>query len=276
MSLIHSIQSLPPYLVAPLRLGLWLLLLSLLFVPLEYFCALRPSPLTLRARLHDLVYYFLSSLLPGLVLAVPLAMLASVAHATLPAALPAALAALPLAARLGLAFAISELGFYWAHRLTHLVPLLWRFHAIHHSPEHVYFMVNTRAHPIDMLFTRLLGLTPLYIVGLAGPGIEGSVTPVSVILLATVWGFLIHANLPVRLGPLEWLVATPAFHHWHHSRRDHANRNFASMLPLLDRLFGTYYLPPHWPAEYGLEQALAPSLSAQLLDPLHPHKIDRT
>ena len=54
------------------------------------------------------------------------------------------------------------------------------------------------------------------------------------IALGIVWGFFIHANLRWRLGPLEWLVATPAFHHWHHSRNDHINRNYASTLPLLD------------------------------------------
>jgi sterol desaturase/sphingolipid hydroxylase (fatty acid hydroxylase superfamily) len=277
MSLIHSLQShLPAYALAVLRLGLWLLLLSALFVPLEKWWGLRRSAPAARERWHDLVYYFLSSLLPALLLALPLAMLAMAARALLPAALPAAMAALPLAARLGLAFVIGEVGFYWGHRLTHAIPLLWRFHAIHHSPQHLYFMVNTRAHPVDLIFTRLVGLAPLYVLGLAGPGIEGSVAPVSVILVATVWGFFIHANLAIRLGPLEWLLATPAFHHWHHSRRDHTNRNFASMLPLLDRLFGTHYLPSHWPAEYGIEHPLPPTLGAQLLDPLHPQKINKT
>jgi len=88
----------------------------------------------------------------------------------------------------------------------------------------------------------------------------------------TTWGFFIHANLRWRLGPLEWLVATPAFHHWHHSRNDHINRNYASTLPVLDRVFGSHYLPRHWPAEYGTDTPHADTLGAQLLDPLLPAK----
>ena len=64
------------------------------------------------------------------------------------------------------------------------------------------------------------------------------------------------------------MLATPAFHHWHHTRCEHANRNFASMLPLLDKLFGTWHLPDTWPAAYGIDQPLAPTLAGQLLDPL--------
>ena len=93
-----------------------------------------------------------------------------------------------------------------------------------------------------------------------------------VVLSGTVWGFFIHANVRWRFGPLEWLIATPAFHHWHYSRVEHTNRNYALMLPLLDRLFGTLYLPQRWPSDYGLEAALPTTLGAQLIGPLRPEK----
>ena len=49
------------------------------------------------------------------------------------------------------------------------------------------------------------------------------------------------------------LIATPAFHHWHHSaEREAVDKNFAVHTPILDILFGTYYLPDRWPTEYGL------------------------
>lgn len=83
------------------------------------------------------------------------------------------------------------------------------------------------------------------------PTVAGSAAPAALIVLGTLWGFFIHANLRWRFGPLEWFVTTPAFHHWHHSRHEHINRNYASTLPFLDRLFGSYYLPRHWPAEVG-------------------------
>ena len=129
------------------------------------------------------------------------------------------------------------------------------------------FLVNSRAHPVDMVFTRLCGLIPLYVVGLAGPGAGGSAVPALVVVIGTLWGFFIHANLRWRLGPLEWLAATPAFHHWHHTRTDHIDRNYASMLPVMDRVFGTYYLPRQWPDAYGTETPMPPSLGGQLIAP---------
>ena len=48
-------------------------------------------------------------------------------------------------------------------------------------------------------------------------------------------------------------IATPAFHHWHHSAdREAVDKNFAVHTPIWDILFGTYYLPDRWPTEYGL------------------------
>jgi lathosterol oxidase len=49
------------------------------------------------------------------------------------------------------------------------------------------------------------------------------------------------------------LIATPSFHHWHHSAEPEAiDKNFAVHSPIWDRLFGTYYLPDRWPGTYGL------------------------
>ena len=113
-----------------------------------------------------------------------------------------------------------------------------------------------------MVFTRLCALAPLYAVGLGGPtwAPADSVVPALVLVIGTAWGFFIHANVGWRFGALEWVVATPAFHHWHHTLTGPINRNYASMLPWLDRVFGTHHLPPdRWPAQYGV----APEAAAE-------------
>lgn len=243
---------LPTFAVNVGRLCLWLALLSLVFVPLERWLAVRKARLPRRALAINLGLYFLNSLLPAAVLSALMAVVTVAAHAALPPALPAALGALPLAIKLPLSLLIAEIGFYWGHRLSHRLPWLWYFHSVHHKPEHLYFLINTHAHPVDMVVTRLFGMTPLYILGLAGASAGGSATPALVIIIGTIWGFFIHSNLQVRLGPLESMVATPAFHHWHHTSIAPLDRNFSSTLPFLDRVFGTWYLPDHWPSAYGI------------------------
>jgi sterol desaturase/sphingolipid hydroxylase (fatty acid hydroxylase superfamily) len=153
----------------------------------------------------------------------------------------------------------------------HVVPVLWRFHAVHHSANDIDFLVNTRAHPFDIVLGRLCGIVPLYVLGLAGPtGAIGAGMPVLVVFLGTVWGYFIHSNLRLRFGPLAWVVSTPAFHHWHHAFSP-TDKNFASLLPVLDRVFGTYHAPPNgWPVHYGTNDPIPASLPEQLVHPFLP------
>lgn len=261
------------FLLNVVRLSVWLVLLTVLFAPLEHLFAQRPQKLFRAAVLTDLGYYFLSSLLPSTLLSLPLGVLAASAQLLLPSAYMAAVADLPVWVRTVMALVLGEIGFYWGHRWSHEIPLLWRFHAIHHSAEHIDFLVNTRAHPVDMVFTRLCGLAPLYALGLgSGTANAPGVVPLIVVLAGTVWGFFIHANLRWRLGWLEQLVATPAFHHWHHTLADHTNRNYAAMLPGIDRLFGTFHLPDQeWPSGYGIDTPIPSSLPGQLMQPFTRH-----
>lgn len=253
-----------------LHLGVWLVLLTIIFVPLERWFALQPKHLRAKTQVADIGYYFLNSLLPAAILSVPVALLAAGVRQVTPAAFSEAVASLPLWARLVAGLVVSDIGSYWGHRWSHESPFLWRFHAVHHSPEHLNWMMNTRAHPVDMVFTRLCGLVPLYALGLAqsNHGVSGDMVPVYVTLIGTVWSFFIHADVRWRLGPIEWVISTPAFHHWHHTNDHNRDRNYAAILPWIDRLFGTHFLPGHWPPVYGIDHPVAPGMKAQLLDPM--------
>src|SRR6187402_629002 len=212
------------------RLGLWLILLAVIFVPLERLFALHPRHGPRAGLATDLGFYFLNSLLPALLIGVPMAALVTVAHRIVPGVFYIWVAALPLWLQLVAAFLIGELGFYWGHRIAHVSPLLWRFHAVHHAPEALDWLINTRTHPVDMVFTRLCGLAPLYLLGLAGRGAaDGNMAAILLVLVGTIWGFFLHANVKWRLGPIEHLFASPRFHHWHHTRSGPIDRNFASM-----------------------------------------------
>jgi len=279
-SLQSLLASLDPRLLAHVlqifRLVVWLVVLAAIFTPLERLFGLHPKKIFRPAILTDLFYYFLSSLLPSLILSVPLALVASAVHHVIPHDYTAAIAAWPLWLRVGASLFVGEIGFYWGHRWSHEIPFLWRFHAIHHSPEHLDYLVNTRAHPVDMVFTRLCGLVPLYILGLASPARgSGSLIPVLIILAGTLLGFFIHSNVRWRFGPLERLIATPAFHHWHHTNDSPTllNQNYSPMLPWVDQLFGTLYLPAdRQPLRYGIGEPIDPSLAAQLIDPFLPRR----
>ena len=259
------------YVLQFLRLTAWLVILSVVFIPLERLFALHPKKIFRKAILTDVAYYFLNSLVPGFLLGFPLAAVAWGVHHFIPAGYLAFVAGLPVWARLSGAMVVGEIGFYWGHRWSHEIPLLWRFHAVHHSAEEMDFLVSSRGHPVDLVFSRLCELVPMYVLGLtAGGALQNAWIPIVVMLIGQFWGYFIHANVTWRFGPLEWLISTPAFHHWHHTNDgpEYINKNYAPMLPWVDKLFGTYFNPKRRPERYGIDAPVSGILFGQLVDPL--------
>ena len=144
----------------------------------------------------------------------------------------------PLVPQLVLACVFGELFLYWIHRLTHEVDLLWRFHATHHSAPRLYFLNAGRFHPVDLMLSYVSWYVPFLVLG-AGPEIVALHT-----VVLAVHGVFQHANLPVRLGPLNWVFSMAELHRWHHSRvLEEANSNYGQNLIIWDVVFGTRYLP---------------------------------
>jgi sterol desaturase/sphingolipid hydroxylase (fatty acid hydroxylase superfamily) len=242
-----------------LRLGAWLVVLVLVFIPLERRFGRVRQPILRRRWREDLGFYFLNGILPPLLILIPLGLLTAIVRGIGSNGFYVAVASLPLAVRLLAAVVVGEIGAYWGHRLSHEIPWLWRIHAVHHSAEQLDWLVNSRAHPLDFVVTRSFGLAPVLLLGLAQP-IDDAPDLVLMLYVAvgTLWSYLVHANLRWRFGVLEHLVATPAFHHWHHANDDrrHINHNYAAIFPWVDRLFGTLLSPSRrWPGSYGLAVA---------------------
>ena len=257
-------------LLSVLRLTLWFVLVCIIFIPLERLFAAHKQRVFRKQLGNDLVYYVLSWLLPPVLLAIPLFLLAWAVHRFVPSGYYLAVARIPVWAQIVLALVVGDVGYYWGHRCLHTVPFLWRFHAVHHSAEELDFLIDLRMHPIDMAFGRLSGVIPVFVLGIGAPTAAGSLVPAAVIAIGTMWGFFIHANLRWRYGPLEWVIGTPPFHRWHHAVTP-ANRNFAAILPCIDMIFGTYHAPKEaLPSRYGITTPMSESLSEQLIGPFLP------
>jgi len=261
--------------ISVLRMAFWLAILSAVFVPLERLFALHKQKIFRRQVAVDAAYYFLNALVPGLILGVPMALVVKVSHHVIPGAVTGAIAEWPMWARAAAAMVVGETGYYWGHRLAHEIPFLWRFHAVHHSAEEIDYLVSTRAHPVDFVWGRLWMLTPLFALGLVSPmRFSDGWIPALILIVGSFWGFFVHANVRWRLGPFEWLLATPGFHHWHHTMGLQRNCNYASMFPWLDRIFGSHYLPNSWPAQYGIPEPMAPTLVGQLVQPFMERPVE--
>lgn len=172
----------------------------------------------------------------------------------------------PLPAQLLLGLAVGELGGYWQHRLFHRVPVLWRFHALHHSATRMSFLKTGRFHTLDFTLYIVVVELPAALTG-AGPELLAWLGAAINVL-----GLAQHAN--VALPTPRWfdrLVATPAVHRLHHSReRVAGNANFGTNVMLFDHVFGTFLAPnDQAPATVGIEGDVTPrTFLQQLVRPL--------
>ena len=149
------------------------------------------------------------------------------------------LAGQPLLLQAGAGLLAAEFGLYWAHRLSHEWPLLWRFHAVHHSVRRLWLVNTGRFHFVDSNLSVLASVPFLLASGISFDAI------ILVSAITAYIGVLTHCNVETRCGPLSYVFNTPNLHRWHHSMNlEEGNRNYGQNLVLWDQLFGTFFIRP--------------------------------
>ncbi len=135
-----------------------------------------------------------------------------------------------------LGFVARDFADYWAHRIMH-TKWLWPTHAAHHSDTHVNAFTTYRVHYFEslvMAFTYIVLLTWLQM---------PHAIPF-VVAMSLIHNLYVHMNFAWAHGPFKLLLASPAFHRWHHADTPAAyGKNLANSIPAWDALFGTYYYP---------------------------------
>jgi sterol desaturase/sphingolipid hydroxylase (fatty acid hydroxylase superfamily) len=144
----------------------------------------------------------------------------------------------PFWAMLGISLILLDVWTYFWHRANHRIPLLWRFHRLHHSDEEMDVTTATRFHLGEIAISTVARLVPVLLLG----------TPPEAILaydivLVAVTQFH-HAN--IGMGNefdrrLRYAIVTPNMHKVHHSQEQvETDSNYASILSIWDRVFRTY------------------------------------
>jgi sterol desaturase/sphingolipid hydroxylase (fatty acid hydroxylase superfamily) len=131
-------------------------------------------------------------------------------------------------------FILNELIFYWFHRISHEVRILWAFHVAHHSSVHYNFSTAVRNNFLIQTF-RYAFWAPLALIGF---------DPVAIILMDSIAYFyqlFVHTQTIGSLGLLEYFLNTPSLHRVHHgSNPQYIDKNYGAILIVWDRLFRSY------------------------------------
>ena len=143
----------------------------------------------------------------------------------------------------------TEFFYYWFHRASHRIRWLWATHAVHHSATHFNLSAAIRLGWTGTISGAFVFFLPLAIIGFH---------PLAIALmlgLGLIYQFFLHTALPVKLGPLEWILNTPQHHRVHHASNETClDKNYGSVLIVFDRLFGTFTAAPaDEPLRFGLK-----------------------
>jgi sterol desaturase/sphingolipid hydroxylase (fatty acid hydroxylase superfamily) len=245
-----------------------LLVLALLFVPMERLWMLRKQKIFRLGWQTDLKHFFVSHAGVQLIAFATLIPVQVVFAWAVQSDFQRAVASQPLWLQFFEILFLSDLVLYWVHRAFHQVPFLWKFHAIHHSSLHMDWLAGSRTHIVDVLINRAFGFIPVFLLGFAPAALY------AYLVFVSFHAVYIHANVNHRWPYLRWILATPEFHHWHHtSDEEGIDKNFAVFLSFIDVIFRTAYMPDYWPQRYGTTKFQPPeSYMGQLAYPFKRHE----
>ena len=151
----------------------------------------------------------------------------------------------PLGVQLIVFLLLADLLAYAQHRAFHTFGRLWPIHAVHHSSTVVDWLSSVRVHPVNDALGSVAVAAPLLLLGFS-PATLGAYLP-----FLTLYAIILHANVGWDFGPLRYVIASPAYHRWHHSAEPEAiNKNFSGLFPFVDMVFGTMYFPKDRQAQH--------------------------
>lgn len=173
----------------------------------------------------------------------------------------------PFALQVVFAALILDLGIAMAHHASHRFPLLWRFHAVHHSPKRLYGFNGLMKHPVHQAIETGSGVLPLLLLGIP---FEVAITLPFLVAIALLCQ---HSNADYRTGWLKYIFANAEVHRFHHANSAQGDVNFGLFTVLYDHLMGTFQYErgaaPRASGQIGIagEKTYPVSYWAQLVEP---------
>lgn len=146
---------------------------------------------------------------------------------------------------------LADFVYYWEHRMMHRIGIGWATHTVHHSSPFFNMSVAYRFGPLDAVLPIVLSI-PLVMLGF---------NPLLVFLsevFVQVFQTLLHTEIIGKLiKPIELIFNTPSHHRVHHgSNKQYWDKNYAGILIIWDRIFGTFE-PEKEPVRYGISEPLS-------------------
>jgi sterol desaturase/sphingolipid hydroxylase (fatty acid hydroxylase superfamily) len=146
-------------------------------------------------------------------------------------------------------FLLTDLVWYWYHRLAHEINILWAAHIVHHQSEDFNYTASARI-TVFQAAIRCGFWAVLPLIGFPAPMIS------VLLLIHGLYPFFIHTQTIGKLGWAEYIFVTPSHHRVHHSSNpQYLDKNYGDVLIIWDKFFGTFVEEKEQPV-YGLTKPL--------------------